>query len=374
MHVITHLDLGGAESVSMQLIEGLAPTVDSAIFVVLQDSTPSAIGEDMAKRAKALNAPVIYGTRLGFKSGGVLVAAWRLARAIRDVRPDVVHVHTEIPELTLAVACLLSVGAARTPLLRTVHNSVLWIAWARMGAWVTRRLAHGFTVAVSQSAADADAAIEAGVARPRATVLYNAVSSLPAMAGKPRQGSPLRVLFAGRLVYQKGADLLPAIIAAAQALAMRKDVEVIVAGEGAFHGELVSTFAGITGPWQVTMVPPIAQLSRHLGDYDCALLPSRFEGFGLLHLEVMMAGLPLLTCRAPGIDEVLPADYTLATAPGETIALASALAAVVDDIDAHRVAAGAYRADLARRFAPARMLESYLEHYRARALPKEQAA
>jgi hypothetical protein len=108
MHIITHLDLGGAEGVAMQLVEGLAGDVDSAVFAVLRDKTLSTIGADMAATAQRLGVPVFFGTGRGFKSGGVVLAALALARAVRHFHPDILHVHTEIPELTLAVACALS--------------------------------------------------------------------------------------------------------------------------------------------------------------------------------------------------------------------------------------------------------------------------
>ncbi|WP_068085680.1 glycosyltransferase family 4 protein [Novosphingobium rosa] len=363
MHIITHLDLGGAEGVAMQLVEGLAGQADSAIFAVLRDKTLSAIGADMAARAQKLGVPVFFGTGRGFKSGGVILAALALGRALRQFRPNVLHVHTEIPELTLAVACALSPRVARTPLLRTVHNSVLWIAWGRIGQWVTKRLAHGRAVAVSQAAAQADAAIEAGLVRPPAEVVYNAVLP-PPIAAQRMEPSPLRLLFAGRLVEQKGADLLPAILKQASTLARRGDVEVTIAGEGTLHADLTQTFKTFDSPWRVRMIPPVAKLSLHLEDYDAALLPSRFEGFGLLHLEVLMAGLPLLTCRAPGLAEVLPETYPLTTAPGDTRALAQALAALVDDLATQRKTVAAYRPALVERFAPHTMLAAYLQRYR----------
>lgn len=364
MHIITHLDLGGAEGVALQLLEGLHPRVVAAIFAVLQAGASSNIGLDMARRAHDAGASVYFGTGRGFKSGGVVVAAWRLVRALREFRPDVIHVHTEIPELTLAVACMIWPPVARIPLLRTVHNSVLWISWGRIGQLVTRRLAHGRAIAVSDAAAQADLAIDTGNQRPRAEVIYNAVPSPPPMVST-RARTPLRILFAGRLVHQKGADLLPAIIAGAQANARRCDVEVIIAGDGAFKQELSAAFAGWSGRWQVKMIDPISGLSHRLDDYDIYLLPSRFEGLSLLHLEVLVAGLPLITCRVPGVAEVLPADYALACEPEDTLVLAKLLAAVVDDIEAARDVALRHRPALRERFAPDRMLLAYLEQYRA---------
>jgi len=365
MHVITHLELGGAEGVAMQLLEGLAPDVDGAIFSVIESSSASAIGLDRTRRADALGAPIFFGTRRGFKSGGVVQAAWRLARVVDSFRPDILHVHTEIPELTLAVASAMSRKVAKTPLLRTVHNSVLWIDWARLGSLVTRRLAHGRAVAVSQSAADADQALITGKGRPRANVIYNAATPSTVLAPASDR-RPVRVLFAARLVHQKGADWLPAILAGAQKLARRRDVDVVIAGEGAFEADLARAFAQQQGDdgWRIRLVKPIDNLAQKLADYDIMLSPSRFEGLSLLHLEALMAGMPMLAFRAPGLNELLPSDYALAADVGDIAALSALLAGVVDDVAHHKQVAAAYRPYVMERFAPARMLAAYLAQYR----------
>ncbi|NKJ00240.1 glycosyltransferase family 4 protein [Novosphingobium sp. SG707] len=363
MHIITHLELGGAEDVAMQLAETLASDVESAVFAVIEKREVSAIAAHRAERMQAIDAPVFWGTRRGFKSGGVLQAAFRLVRAVERFRPDVLHVHTEIPELTLAVACVMSRAVARTPLLRTVHNSVLWIDWGRLGAWVTRWLAHGRAVAVSQAAADADQAIAAGVDRPRAEVIYNAVS-ISIATSAPVDRRPLRVLFAARLVHQKGADLLPAILARAQRQAGRRDVEMVIAGEGVFRDDLADAFAKQDGAWQIGLVPPIERLAEKLSNYDVMLAPSRFEGLGLLYLEALLAGVPVLAFRAPGLNEVLPPDYALAADVGDVEAMAAMLAAVVDDIAHYRQMAAACRPALLERFSTRTMTLAYLDHYR----------
>jgi hypothetical protein len=159
MHVITHLDMGGAENVALGLIDALRDRVAFSLFAVLRQSTLSKVGQDMADRLARWHVPFRFGTERGFKLGGVVFAARSLARAVAEQQPDLIHVHTEIPELTLAVAGLISRRVRRTPLLRTVHNSELWIAWGGIGQWVTQRLAKGDAVAVSRNAANADAAI-----------------------------------------------------------------------------------------------------------------------------------------------------------------------------------------------------------------------
>lgn len=364
MHVITHLDMGGAETVALGLTEALREHIDFSVFAVLQHAAPSAIGREMMDRLAGWGVPTRFGVRGRFKSGGVVVAAYALVRAIEAERPDVVHVHTEIPEITLALACLLSRRVRRTPLLRTVHNCELWIAWGGMGRWGTQRLAHGQAVAVSRHAAEADAAIATRTVRPVADVIYNGVARPPGSL-QARGAGPVRVLFAARLVHQKGADLLPAILSAAHARTARRDVAVTIAGSGVLQEAVAQGLAGRLPGWDVRMTVPIDRLTERLADYDLVIAPSRFEGFGLLPAEVLLAGLPVVTTDAPGLDEVIPADYPYRAASEDIAALGAHLAAVIDDPAGARDVAARYGDDLAARFAPEVMASAYLARYRA---------
>jgi glycosyltransferase involved in cell wall biosynthesis len=308
--------------------------------------------------------PVFHGTRMPFKRGGVVAAALAIVQAVKRARPDVVHLHTEVPELAYALACTLSRRVRQTPMLRTVHNVSLWIAWDRLGRWATQQLAHGEAVAVSQAAADADEAIATRTARPRPLVIPNGVMAVPTRTG-PRRAGPVRVLFAGRLVTQKGADLLPAILKAAHGRAHVIPTEVTIAGTGAYRESIAQELAQPLPGWTVRFQDAIAQLSHRLHDYDAVLMPSRFEGFGLLALETLMAGVPLITTDAPGLDEVVPAAYPLRAPVDDGEALGAHLALVIADPEASRPMAAAFGARLAARFDPAAMAQAYLARYEA---------
>lgn len=364
LQVITHLDLGGAERVAMQLIEGLRGTCDFQMFAVRQDRELNDVGRAMAARLRDWGVPVHVGTRRGFKQGGALQAAFALARVIAREGIDVVHLHTEEPELVWAVASLLSRRVRRVAVLRTIHNSTLWIAWGRLGAWVTRRLARADRVAVSQAAAAADLAIDAGPGRTLADVLYNGVEA-PVATGGPAFGTPFRVLFAGRFVPQKGGDLLPAILSAGHAATTRRDVAVTIAGRGPMADEIAAGLNGVAPGWDLQIVPPIGDLAARLTAYDCVLAPSRFEGFGLLPVEAMLAGVPVVTFNAPGTAEVLPENYPLAAAPGDCAGLGARLAAVIDDGPGFGAAVAAMRAGLTARFGMPAMLAGYRARYQA---------
>lgn len=374
MHVITHLAMGGAENVAIGLCERLRDAADFTVFAVIGGPL-SPVGAEMAERLERAGVEVLTGTPGRFKSGGVVLAALRLAAAVRRERPDVIHLHTEIPELTAAVAGVFSKSVRSAATLRTVHNSTLWIDWARIGAWVTGRLHRARAVAVSEAAAQADAQIATRRKRPLADVVYNGVvaphapdpdASAPSPATDPGPEAcarPLRVLFAGRLVEQKGADLLPAILHTARSLVMRDDVEITVAGEGPLGDGLIDRLAASAPRWTVAMTPPISGLAQKLAGYDALLMPSRFEGFALLPLEAMLAGIPIIISRAPGIDEALPAGYPFAAATGDAQAMGALLAQVLNEPQATRRSVQRFSSEIGARFSVERMTERYMVLY-----------
>lgn len=362
MHVITHLDQGGAEGVALQIIETLRESIDFSVFAVLDHGALSSVGQDMAGRLARWNVPVHFGTARPFKSGGVILAARALSRALREAGADLAHLHTEIPELTYAVAGCLSRTTRRRPVLRTVHNSQLWIDWHAIGRWVTSRLADAEAVAVSRAAAAADAAIATRKARSAVPVVYNGVDT--SLSARPlRPASPFRILFAGRLVHQKGADLLPQILRRAHAMTARRDVEVVIAGNGALEAQLALDLAPGLDGWRITFCPAIGRLREHLTEFDCVLLPSRFEGFALLPLEVLLAGVPLVTTKAPGLDEAIPPGYPLIAAVDDVEALAHRLVSVLEGPQTYRQVVASLRAELALKFSPASMTTAYAALY-----------
>lgn len=364
LQVITHLDLGGAEGVALDLMEGLAKHVDFALFAVLDDQPAGQIARDMTARCIAMGCNLHLGTRRRLKTGGAFIAAWRLLAAIDRERPDIIHLHCEMAELVFALATCLRPALRHRAVLRTVHNCTLWIAWERLGRWVTRRLAFTDAVAVSRAAAAADAALLPGAARPLPTVIHNGLAPREPVLREALPDQPFRLLFAGRFVHQKGADLIPAIMASAARRLPAARVEVILAGQGVGEAGLAAALARPPEGWSARIVPPIPRLAERLGEYDAVLMPSRYEGFSLLALECLLGAVPLVAARGPGLDEALPPDYPLQAPVEDTEALGERLAALLADSDAYRRQALALRPVIVARFSRAAMLEAYARRYR----------
>lgn len=140
------------------------------------------------------------------------------------------------------------------------------------------------------------------------------------------------ILFVGRLVWEKGVDTL--LYALRQLVAVRPKVKLIVAGRGPIQEELESLARqlGLTG--HVHFVGHVDAQLRDLlyGVSDVAAFPSRYEPFGIVALEAMAAGVPVIVGDVGGLKEIVGGDDVgLRVPPGNAGALSTALLNLLDD-------------------------------------------
>jgi glycosyltransferase involved in cell wall biosynthesis len=88
----------------------------------------------------------------------------------------------------------------------------------------------------------------------------------------------------------------------------------------------------------VELLPPRLDLAGRLRSFDAIVMPSRFEGLGLVAIEALCAGVPVLATNAPGLNEALPDWYPGRCAVDDPAALAAMISGFVRDV-------GQWRAD-----------------------------
>ena len=141
-------------------------------------------------------------------------------------------------------------------------------------------------------------------------------------------GEPLRVLFVGRLVPEKGPTVLLEAVRLLQDVPGQVPVQVQVVGTGPLAGELARTVARHGLGDRVELVGPLGQdeLPERYGWADVLCLPSFAEGLPVVLMEALATGLPVVTTPIAGIGELVEDGRTgLLTAPGRSDLLAAAL-------------------------------------------------
>jgi hypothetical protein len=148
------------------------------------------------------------------------------------------------------------------------------------------------------------------------------------------------VFFAGRFEARKGIDTL--LAAMARVLADRDDVELVLAGE---DRPLAPGLAPVGAAWRsehaaapwirrVRMLGVVDDeaLHRRYAEADLVVLPSRYESFGLVMVEAMMHGKPLISTDGSGIREVVRHGIDgLLVPPGDDEVLEAAIRRLLDD-------------------------------------------
>jgi len=113
------------------------------------------------------------------------------------------------------------------------------------------------------------------------------------------------VLFLGRITMQKGPDFF--IDAAHLVYKRLKDVQFIMAGSGDLYKRMINRVAslGMQNRFHFTGFLRGAELDRVFSVSDLCIMPSVSEPFGIVPIEAMRFGLPVIVSKQSGVSEIL---------------------------------------------------------------------
>jgi glycosyltransferase involved in cell wall biosynthesis len=167
-----------------------------------------------------------------------------------------------------------------------------------------------------------------GPAGPPVLAIPNAVPDGPHGPGDP---GAHKLMAAGRLARQKGFDLL---LEAFATVAMKHpDWTLDIFGRGQQREPLERSVVALGLGERVRMSAPTDRLGERMRDASVFVLSSRYEGFPLVLLEAMQAGLAVVSFDCPtGPAEILTDGTSGLLVPAEDVpALAAALDRVMAD-------------------------------------------
>jgi glycosyltransferase involved in cell wall biosynthesis len=179
--------------------------------------------------------------------------------------------------------------------------------------------------------------------------------------GKPGPNGVATLLFAGRLIPEKGVfDVLDAVAALRQRLPCR----LVVAGKGSAEAAVAERVRALDLEQEVSLVGHLGSdaLAAEYRRADAFVLPTYWaEGFPTAISEAMQAGLPILTTRSRGMADHLRENVNALFVPArDPDALAAAVERLLADPDLRERMARANR-DKVREFAPDAVAREYLE-------------
>ncbi|XAR50856.1 hypothetical protein NMG60_11005307 [Bertholletia excelsa] len=239
----------------------------------------------------------------------------RIINEVAQFKPDIIHASS--PGImvfgALIIAKLLCV-----PLVMSYHTHVpvyiprYTFSWLVKPMWMVIKFLHrAADLTLVPSAALAKELEAARVAAANKIRLWN--KGVDSESFHPRfnsydmrvrlsNGEPERplIVHVGRLGVEKSLDLLKRV------MDKLPEARIAFIGDGPYRPELEKMFSGM--PAVFTGMLGGEELSQAYASGDVFVMPSESETLGLVVLEAMSSGLPVVAARAGGIIDIIPKD------------------------------------------------------------------
>jgi glycosyltransferase involved in cell wall biosynthesis len=309
-------------------------------------------------------------------------AMGRLRTLLRRERFDLVHVHSFRAEVAMAVATTALFPHPR--IIRTVHNVEDYhlrfptsLLSGLSGSSLDR------VVAISDAVAE-HLKTSNGASSDRIRRIYYGLDLEPFLAAeRPRPASrPPTIGVLARLAPQKGHPVL--LRALPRVVERFPDVRVVIAGHEHLttRAQLESEAEALGVRGNVEIVGYRDDVPAFMSEIDLFVLPSLWEGVGLVLLEAMAAGKPVVATRVGPVPEIVQDGETGLLVPaGEPERLANAILEILEQPSLGRRLGRAGRIRCAERFSLDRMVaetealyDEVLAEQRPRTTPREAVA
>ncbi|MFO7853765.1 MAG: glycosyltransferase family 4 protein [Paracoccaceae bacterium] len=238
------------------------------------------------------------------------------------------------------------------PRLAALHHHPLGLETGLAPAEAARRLA-------AEAAALAETAAVICTSRTTAATLADrlhvpperitvALPGLDPAPKAPRRGDPPVILGVGTISRRKGWDVLAEALAPLTGLPWRAEIAGAADREPEATRALEARLSALGLTDRVTLLGalPRAELDGRFAGADLFVLPSRYEGYGMVVAEALARGLPTVATTAGALPEAA-GDAAILVPPDDPAALAEALRRLIERPEARDALAA--RA-LARRF------------------------
>lgn len=233
----------------------------------------------------------------------ILPAMLAVRKEIRRLKPDVIYCHStwaglfaRFPMLFLGKPCRVIYNAHGWAFLR---NTAEWKR--KVYAGIEKMLLHSTDTVVNVSKHEYNSAIKYGLPSQKLQVIYSGISAEKG-AIDPSVKMPshcVNLLFVGRFDPQKGIDYLLQEFLKCH----RNDLHLTVIGDNVIGGTHIEkknsdkvTFLG----WV-----PHEKLASYYSQCDAVVMPSRWEAFGLVAIEAMKYGKPVIVSNKGALPEIV---------------------------------------------------------------------
>jgi glycosyltransferase involved in cell wall biosynthesis len=354
LHLIDHLGPGGAQTLLLDLLEA-RPAGSEHVVVSLTDRALPHVLE----RLRRTDVPwqSLHAHRRPLR------ALLELRSRLRQWKPHVLHTQLDASN-TFGPLCAFGMKSGRPALVLAIENDPALHYGRVLRATLPFAVARAdLTIVLAESLGRAAGRALAGARRVeivqpgidldhfrRGAVDPEAVRSI-------RKGASVLIGSVGRLTRQKGYDVLLDALPAIRA--SHPGARLVLAGDGEERATLARQADRLGVAASVDLLGHLDDVRPVLAALDLFVSPSRHEGFGLIFLEAMAMGVPVVGTRVVGSrDAVQHGETGVLVDPEDPGALAAGVLEVLADERtrsarareaARRVALHGSRSEMARR-------------------------
>ena len=344
LHISRTMDIGGAERIVYQLSSDLKDEFDSVHVASTGGLWESELAAQGIQHHKILDIdsknPVT-----------VLKLLFSIHQIIKQKGITIVHTHHRM-------------AAFYIRLLKLVHPKLIHVYTAH-NVFKDKLPLYGFALKNAKSVAVGEAVnknLKEDVGITDSRVIYNGVvlKETDDQVDEIISYGGIKLGCIARLSEQKGLTYL----LDAMSLLTVKDIRLFIVGDGELRNELENKVKELDLQDSVTFLGYRKDIVECINSFDFCVLPSVFEGFGLVAIEAFMNSKTIVATDIPGLNEVVTNKNGVLVPAKDPAALASAIDKLATDATLRQELASQAKKDYENRFSYSMFLENYRALYR----------
>lgn len=220
-----------------------------------------------------------------------------IASVILEYNPDIIHAHD------FSASCM----AARLglPVISHIHNNPLWLSKICFNSLAYAIVLHRFSYVIGVSQSVYDEYIFRRLMKKKFQVLHNVVDKdkICELAKEKNDIHKIDLLFVGRLASPKNPLFFLEIVK--KVIIKKKQLQAFMIGDGELRKQCEEFVKDNDMEKNVHIIGFQKNPYPFMKKADVLVVPSIFEGFGLVAVESMILGTPVLCRNVGGLPEII---------------------------------------------------------------------